>query len=471
MVLSESRFLKIIIAFFFFISFYSASFAQEHASSQAEKDTSSLRYKLLTKGVFHAHARSFFMATDNQDALTDYYALAFGAGISYESYKIHGFQFGLTGFFIFNLESSDLGTIDPSAKSGNRYEIGLFDLRNPNNKSDLDRLEDLYLRYNWRKSKIEAGRFELNTPFINRQDGRMRGTIEEGVWAEFNEVKDFKIEGAWIHRISPRSTIEWYKVEDSYGVYPGGLNEFGNKSDYAGNIRSAGVGLLGLTYLKKKVKIQLWDQFAENVFNTAMVRADLNLPVGSITTLQLGAMYVRQDALNYGGNEDQTKTYISKGSYSTVISTSAGLKHGNLEASLNYTHIPEGDRFLMPREWGREPFYTFMPRERNEGYADVNAAVAKLSYSFFNGRLKPSLGYGHFYLPDVKDVADNKYGLPSYNQLNADIRYSFAGYLKGLSMQMLMVYKGALGETYNESKYVFNKVNMVNWNVVVDYTF
>jgi hypothetical protein len=326
MVLSESRFLKIIIAFFFFISFYSASFAQEHASSQAEKDTSSLRYKLLTKGVFHAHARSFFMATDNQDALTDYYALAFGAGISYESYKIHGFQFGLTGFFIFNLESSDLGTIDPSAKSGNRYEIGLFDLRNPNNKSDLDRLEDLYLRYNWRKSKIEAGRFELNTPFINRQDGRMRGTIEEGVWAEFNEVKDFKIEGAWIHRISPRSTIEWYKVEDSYGVYPGGLNEFGNKSDYAGNIRSAGVGLLGLTYLKKKVKIQLWDQFAENVFNTAMVRADLNLPVGSITTLQLGAMYVRQDALNYGGNEDQTKTYISKGSYSTVISTSAGLK-------------------------------------------------------------------------------------------------------------------------------------------------
>lgn len=47
------------------------------------------------------------------------------------------------------------------------------------------------------------------------------GTIEEGVWAEFNELKDFKIEGAWIHRISPRSTIEWYKVEDSYGVYRG----------------------------------------------------------------------------------------------------------------------------------------------------------------------------------------------------------------------------------------------------------
>jgi hypothetical protein len=30
----------------------------------------------------------------------------------------------------------------------------------------------------------------------------------------------------------------------------------------------------------------------------------------------------------------------------------------------------------MPREWGRDPFY-FMPRERNEGYGDVNAIMTK----------------------------------------------------------------------------------------------
>jgi hypothetical protein len=35
----------------------------------------------------------------------------------------------------------------------------------------------------------------------------------------------------------------------------------------------------------------------------------------------------------------------------------------------------------MPREWGRDPFYTFMPRERNEGYGDVNADIDKYNKS------------------------------------------------------------------------------------------
>ena len=34
--------------------------------------------------------------------------------------------------------------------------------------------------------------------------------------------------------------------------------------------------------------------------------------------------------------------------------------------------------FLMPREWGREPFYTFLPRERNEGLGGVNAWTCQL---------------------------------------------------------------------------------------------
>ena len=65
----------------------------------------------------------------------------------------------------------------------------MFDLTNPHNKYYLERLKDPYIRYKFRNSKVELGRFELNTPFINRQDGRMRGTIEEGVGAELNFKK------------------------------------------------------------------------------------------------------------------------------------------------------------------------------------------------------------------------------------------------------------------------------------------
>jgi len=49
---------------------------------------------------------------------------------------------------------------------------------------------------------------------------------------------------------------------------------------------------------------------------------------------------------------------------------------------------------------------------------------------------------GCFYLlPDVQNFRLNKYGLPSYTQVNTDIRYSFAGILKGLEAQLLLVWK------------------------------
>ncbi|MBL7924231.1 MAG: OprD family outer membrane porin, partial [Bacteroidia bacterium] len=308
--------------------------------------------------------------------------------------------------------------------------------------------------------------------FINRQDGRMRGTIEEGVWMEMNEIRKLRVEAGWIWKISPRSTVAWYEVEKSYGVYPSGVSETGVKSSYAGHIRSEGVGLLGLSWSPaKNVQFQFWEQYAENVFNTALFRSDWKVPVSPDVHLISGLMVVRQDALNDGGNPDPAKAYIRKGSRAQVFSGRAGAGIRKFEFTFNYTRILDDGRFLMPREWGREPFYTFMPRERNEGFADVHAVNVSAGASLLNGRLKPSLSYGHFYLPDVKDAKRNKYGMPAYRQLNAEVRYAFSGYLKGMALQFLMVYKGEMGETYGEYRYVFNKVNMLNWNVMVDYKF
>ena len=443
------------------------SFAQIPAAS----DTVSLGRKLNTRGEFHVHLRSFFMATDNAGSLKDYYALAEGAGLSFLSPKIYGFQAGVTGFFIFNLASTDFSIPDATTKGTNRYEIGLFDINNPNNTKDLDRLEDLYLKYNFRKSWAMAGRFELNTPFINRQDGRMRGTIEEGVYAEFNEVKNLKVEAGWLWMISPRSTISWYHLEDSYGVYSMGLNPDGTKSNYKNNISSAGNGLLGLTWSKNKnLKVQAWDIWAENVFNTALLQIDGEKSIAA-NSLLAGVQYIRQDALNYGGNKVQSKTYIPKGSFSQVVGGRLGYRAGKHEVTINYTRITDDGRFLLPREWGREPFYTFMARERNEGIADMHAVNVRYAGNFSKSRLKPSLTYGHYYLPDVKDPSRNKYGLPSYAQINAEVKYSFDKKLKGLQLQLLVVHKIGMGETYNDDRYVFNKVNMTNYNFVLDYIF
>lgn len=464
--LLKSRFLILSSAIVF-----SLSAAAQHKETHVT-DTASLGRFMSAKGQFHVHFRSFLMATQNEGRLKDDYALAAGAGLSYLTPSIHGFQAGVTGFFIFDVLSSDLGAPDPLTNAMNRYEIGLFDITDPDNRKDLDRLEDLFLRYNWRKSKVEVGRFELSTPFINRQDGRMRGTIEEGVWVELNEIKNVKIEGGWLWMISPRSTVNWYRFEDSYGVYPMGLNPDGSRADYAGNIKSDGNLLAGITWTKNRfLKVQAWNLYAENVFNAFLAQTDAELQTKDNSSWIAGLQYLREDGINSGGNENQQKTYFPKNGVSQIISGRLGWKKNNQELTLNYTRITADGRYLMPREWGRDPFYTFLPRERNDGVGDVHAMNIKYNGQFKKGKLRPSLAYGHYYLPDVKYSALNKYGLPSYAQLNAEVRYAFSGYLKGMQILLLAAHKIRLGETYNEERYVINKVNMTNWNLIIDYTF
>ncbi len=112
-----------------------------------------------------------------------------------------------------------------------------------------------------------------------------------------------------------------------------------------------------------------------------------------------------------------------------------------------------------------------MPRERNDGLGNVHAIMVKVNYIFPEARVKTSLVAGYYKLSDVKDYRLNKYGLPSYTQVNADVRYSFVGMMKGLEAQLLVVGKLRDGETYNNEKFEFNKVDMVTYNFVLNYHF
>jgi hypothetical protein len=112
-----------------------------------------------------------------------------------------------------------------------------------------------------------------------------------------------------------------------------------------------------------------------------------------------------------------------------------------------------------------------MPRERNEGLGDVHALTWKNSFSTPKQGLKLALGTGYFKLPDVYNYAYNKYGMPSYWQTNLDISYQFKGILEGLQTQGLLAYKMKVGDTHGNDRFVINKVNMLNLNLVLNYHF
>jgi hypothetical protein len=54
-------------------------------------------------GVIQGHFRYFNMITLNEKELSDYYANAVGGGLRFETAKFHNFQFGISGFYIFNI--------------------------------------------------------------------------------------------------------------------------------------------------------------------------------------------------------------------------------------------------------------------------------------------------------------------------------------------------------------------------------
>ena len=187
------------------------------------EDSTSLLFA-FKHGKVHGNLRYFFMATENQDRLTDAYANAAGGGLFYESAAYKGFQMGVGGYFIYNLGSSDMTKVDPFTNAVNRYELSLFDIKNPSNKHDLDRLEELYLKYNFGKSHVIAGKQLINTPFINLQDGRMRPTEVGGLYGEIFIGKRNKLEGGYLYEISPRGTVDWYGIGESMGIYSNGMS-------------------------------------------------------------------------------------------------------------------------------------------------------------------------------------------------------------------------------------------------------
>jgi hypothetical protein len=457
-----------------FLLVQSHFFGQEHFDSAMAQNGKSGDSVSTVKGLFdasawHFHSRSFFMNTLNQGLLKDDFALAQGAGIGLVTKPFKGFQMGLSGYFIFNVWSSNLNEKDPTTQSLNRYEIGQFDVLDRTNRHNLDRLEDLYFRYTHKFLTITLGRMTLETPFVNMQDGRMRPTLEEGVWFHQNGInKKWKFQGGVIWGISPRSTVDWFKLRESIGPYGWGVNTEGNRVHV--EIEDPARVLVMVNpeiEITPHFKLSYWNAFFENVMNTSLIEGRYTKDFGR-HELYFNSMWVHQNAVGNGGNENQAISYIQKGAQSNVLSTQLGLKDIKYNWNLNYTHILNGDRYLMPREWGRDPFYTFMSRERNEGMANVHAFTSQVTLTNSNG-LKWGGGLGYYRLPSISNFVQNKYGMPSYGQMNLFASYSFKGAWEGLNLRFLVSGKTEMTKEKIPLKNQINKVNMINTNFVLDF--
>ncbi|MBK8290208.1 MAG: hypothetical protein IPK96_03825 [Flammeovirgaceae bacterium] len=200
----------------------------------------------------------------------------------------------------------------------------------------------------------------------------------------------------------------------------------GEKANYSGYTKSEGIAIANLGWKPtKSIDYQIWNYYVDQLFNMVWNKAEYKWKVGE-RTVMAGIQYAWQSG-----------------------------------------------RYLFPREWGIEPFYTFMQRERNEGAGDVHAA--NFQHTHFLDKSKNwevLVAAGMYWMPSTNDARLNKYAMPSYYQLNARSRYRFNGFLRGLNLEVLYVYKGNMDRSIEvQPVYYHNKVDMHNLSVVIDYYF
>lgn len=447
----------------------------------------------FSEGKTSGQIRAYNMYEDNQNGLQDYYGLAVGGKLKFETASLYGFKLG-TAFYTTNFVSdndnvSSTNTEPTAGNKGSRYVTGLVDAEDKDNNS-ITNLGELYLNYKRSKTEVTFGRMKLNTPFINPEDGRMIPTLEQGIWFMSKDLNDFVFQAGYIDAFWNRSTAGWKSVADSlgYGYAQGKAPLSGNTdANYKGNTTTGGVyvasvGYSGLT----GTKLAVWDYYVENIFNTVYLQGDYVKKIDKFKFI--GAVqYIGQQEVGDGGNSadnassataaDKAKSYMLKGEKSNTYGAKAGAGYESTLLTLAVTKTTDEGRFLFPREWGKEPLFTFQKRERSDGSGNATAWLLTLDQDFkvigLDG-LSAKIGYGRYYRPNAKNFVLNKYGVPSYAQTNIDLFYKFHGSLKGLSFEYLFARKYALGETYEtatNSNFVFAKNGINIHNFILNYNF
>jgi hypothetical protein len=205
----------------FLLSFFS-NFVQAQAP-EAEK-----------KVVFEPELsfRSFWMNTSyNTESLRSDHALgltsSLGGKLSFG--KEWEFQAGYRVFA--NALSSDFWVPDPVTGQANRYESGLFNLLDPQDRL-FGRLELFSLAFSQPKFGFKIGKMGIQTDWVNAQDGRLSPTVVEGIHAWVAPATNWKLSGWAINRMNVRGSKDWLSVGETIGLFPQGRSPFGKPAAY-----------------------------------------------------------------------------------------------------------------------------------------------------------------------------------------------------------------------------------------------
>lgn len=429
--------------------------------------------EFFTGGKVEGHMRNYFMVTYNQGDLKDYWANATGGALSYHTDVWKGWQFGVKGIFTFNTASSDLNELDTLVGKSAKWEKELFDVSRPYVTHDLDRLEELFLKYHFRSSYITFGKIDINKgPLLLKRDGRMKPFVYKGLWGDIKEVDKTTINVGWIYAVSSRGMTEWQNLSEAIGSNNNGHQPDGSSADYKHQVHTNGLFVLGIEReLSPHLKLKGYDYYLNHLINVNWLQLDYDK--GSFFG---GIQYVFEVADPHQKHLDYQNRYYQPDEQAHVVNGMFGLQSKDKKIKLSgaYLHSFGTGRFIFPKELTREGFYVSQPRSWVEGYADLDVFVVRAELRFnkkgwsnwsFDTRLTS------FSTDGVDSYRNNKYGMPSYYQGTFLVNYSPKKVMTGVHFTFMYVAKYTpekLDLTYSQT---FYKTNLHHLNLIMNVYF
>lgn len=388
--------------------------------------------------------------------------------LHYQSLPYKGFKFEVKGIFTFQTFSSDLNEPDPNTNKASKWEIELYDVLDRDNKTDLDRLEELFLNYEWKNSFVRYGRIPIDeTPLLNQRDGRMKPYAFEGFYGDIQLFKKWRAKPIIIHGASPRSTVEWFQMNEAIGLNNNGFTSTGEKTNYHHQLNTHFLAAQEISYTSKTININLWEWYLDKVFNLNWAQFEWKQ-----SNYKLGLIAVNQTANPYQNKLTATNQFITPGTSTQILSYMAKLQKEQFSFEIAQSILIGNGRFVFPRELGRERLYTSITRSWADGLGKANIYKIEGTYT---PKQKEELAI-NLITQFIKTAGQNnwefnKYGVRDYIQSVFEVDYNFKGKFKGLELDLLYIYRKDVAKKSISTMEAFNKTNFHQFNFILNINF
>ncbi|MFO7745012.1 MAG: hypothetical protein R6V36_06495 [Psychroflexus sp.] len=448
-----------------FLILFLACIATSNAQNGVEDERQSRIENYFKNSTLKGRIRNFTMATYNRGSLQNYSTNASGGVINFKTGSFKGFQAGIQASFTYKTIGSDLKSIDPVVERGDKWEFELYDVFNKGEFNHLVRLDELYLKYQVGNNYLSYGKIKTEyTRIINASDGRMNRFAHSGAWMHLNFDSSHSLDLGWLNRVSPRASYDWFDFKDAFGLVNQGFQPNGELASYRNFYPSNGISVVSYGFKGDNLNFHFYNFLFDKISNISWLEVDL-----TFQSYKIGIQYAHSRPLDFGDQLNFENRYLQPDERANIFSTKLSWFNIPWEVSLAYTHAMDTGRFLFPKEIGRDNFYTSMPRSRLEGLGGVDVFTFRIDYHFINPNLKIGFNYQDLSGAEVGDFHLNKYNIDSTRQFNTQLTYSPKGFFKGLSFDLLWVYRENKNE--NQPELFFNRSNFHQLNFVTNFHF